>query len=77
MPAAHITPSCPYGTYQRAIHGHLVRSLSPLKVARLLRRRLKPKTRRDPGLKDARKAVYWGAINHWKADLALMDQYRF
>ncbi len=76
MPAAHITPSCPYGTYQRATHGHLVRSLSPLKVARLIRKRLNKKTRRDPGLKDARKAVYWGAILHWKNDLGVMNQYR-
>jgi hypothetical protein len=69
---------CPYGTYQRATSGNPLRSLSPLKVCRLLRRKLK-KSHRNGGsatLRRERKAFYKAGIEHWRNDMDTLTHFR-
>ena len=71
--------ACPYGTYLRATRGHHVRTLTPLRVCRLIRRRIAKRSRRggNAQLRAQRKAVYAGAIAYLREDVSIMDRYRF
>jgi hypothetical protein len=67
---------CSYGTFQRAIAGHPLRAISWRTMVRLLAKRMDRKARRNPTLRDARKAAYCGAIAHLETEIEITDHFR-
>lgn len=68
--------SCPYGTYQRAIHGHHLRTISNRLLIKLVRARFAGAARRDPACRESRKIVYRGALKHLQHDLDILRDFR-
>ena len=67
---------CTYGTFQRAIAGHPLRAISWRTMVRLIRARMDAQARRNPTLRDTRKAAYCGAIAHLENEVEITDRFR-
>ena len=67
---------CTYGTFQRAIAGVPLRAISWRTMVRLIRARMDAQARRNPTLRDARKAAYCGAIAHLETEVEITDRVR-
>jgi len=67
----NLTPSCPYGTYQRATSGLHLSEITPKVLVRRMHQRLNKPARKLFKFRDARHSLILGAFEHLREDVAI------